>query len=193
MERLKVKPLYLIPSALTYMNMILGIMSIFIGMDGGFLSIKRASTCIILAAFTDKLDGYAARKLKATSDFGRELDSLSDMVSFGIAPILLGFSLIKSNLGSSYIIASIFYIGSAAFRLARFNIESEEEKITGLPITIAGAILAVKYLIDLFYGRSLSYGADIVWENNFLIISLSLLMLASFKFNKPNIIDKDLF
>lgn len=199
MERLKqvrerkLEEFYIIPTAITYMNMLFGILAIFISLIGGLRQIKSAGLLILFAAFTDKLDGYVARKFNMTSDFGRELDSLCDLVSFGLAPIIVGWRFGMGRMGSSAVLAGMIFIGTGIFRLARFNVEDSGDYIVGLPITVAGGVLAMKYVVDITYRMGNVYSMVLLRENLMLISLLSLLMIGRFKIKKPEIIDKDLF
>lgn len=181
---------YPLPASITYSNMFLGLLAIFASMAGDYHSLKYGGLLILAASLSDKLDGYMARKLNMTSDLGRELDSLCDLVSFGLAPMLLAWNMGMAGLGWNFILAASFYIGAGIFRLARYNVGDGGDYIAGLPITLAGGVLALKYLLDLGYrpGSVLA-----LRENLLLIIILGLLMVLDFKLKKPNIIDKDLF
>jgi CDP-diacylglycerol--serine O-phosphatidyltransferase len=97
----------------------------------------------LAAAFIDRYDGKIARKFNAVSLIGKELDSLADLVSFGVAPAMLAWKLSLLNYGIiSYLLLLVFPI-CGAFRLARFNISDFKSVYTGIPITIAGSLLAL--------------------------------------------------
>ncbi len=139
-----------VPSVFTVMNMVCGYVSIVMSGDGNFVT---ACWLIILAAFFDTIDGFIARITNGTSDFGFELDSLSDLVSFGAAPAYLVYKFGLEGLPgkAGIFISSILVIGSG-LRLARFNISVigyRKESFSGLPtpaqaLTIAGFILWMK-------------------------------------------------
>lgn len=177
--------LHILPNAITYANMSLGAIAIFISAASHPNNIKIASILILIAGITDKLDGYVARKMKATSKFGKELDSLCDLVSFGIAPILLWWNINKGLLGIRETLVSLVFIGCGAYRLARYNATKEDRYIVGLPITIAGMIVAAKQLIDISYRLKLVDQSIINIENMLIITLLSALMINSFKIKKP--------
>lgn len=128
-----------IPSILTSMNLLAGFMAIII--NDPFLS----PLIILTGAFFDMMDGLAARKLNASSDFGAELDSLADLVSFGVAPAFLYFHHVLS--GSNSIVSTIsvsFIVIFAALRLAKFNIDSEQKSsFTGLPSPASGIFFSM--------------------------------------------------
>lgn len=179
------KKFYVIPNTITYMNMFLGTIAIFIGIADNMNNIKIASILILIAGITDKLDGYVARKFDSTSKFGKELDSLCDLVSFGMAPAILWWSMSRGGLGLVEIAASISFIGAGIFRLARFNITKDDGYITGLPITIAGMIMAVKYIMDINFRYVLIVSNVINYENCIMMIVLSIMMISEFKIKKP--------
>ena len=116
-----------IPNLITMMSLIAGISSIKFSIQGNW---QLAVLMIMLAAFFDFFDGWVARKLKKSSQFGAELDSLSDFISFGLAPSLLINLCYTFKLGQIGWIFSLFYIVCAALRLARFTIENMKEKST---------------------------------------------------------------
>lgn len=182
---------HMIPCIITYINMSLGTMAIFVSMNHSPINIKIASILILVAGVTDKLDGFAARKLGATSSFGKELDSLCDLVSFGIAPVVLWWNMNKGLLGLNEALVSLFFIGSGIFRLARYNVTKEEKYIMGLPITIAGMIIGCKHLLDISYRLNFIDESTINIENILIMVLLSVLMVSSFKIKKPSL--KNLF
>jgi CDP-diacylglycerol---serine O-phosphatidyltransferase len=136
-----------VPSVFTVMNMVSGYGSIVMSSEGRFV---MAGWLIFLAAFFDTIDGFVARVTNGASEFGVELDSLSDLVSFGAAPAFLVYSFGLSRLGMplGLILSSLLMVGSG-LRLARFNISLigyHKESFSGLPtpaqaMTIASFIL----------------------------------------------------
>ena len=143
-----------IPNMITMMSLIAGISSIKFSIQGNW---KLAVLMIMLAAFFDFFDGWVARKLKKSSQFGAELDSLSDFISFGLDPSLLINLCYTFELGRIGWIFSLFYTVCAALRLARFNIENMKEQsktFVGIPSpAAAGIIMIPMYLafIDFQY------------------------------------------
>jgi CDP-diacylglycerol--serine O-phosphatidyltransferase len=139
---------------------------------------KWASLFILIAGLIDRYDGKVARYLNVSSDLGKELDSLADLVSFGVAPSILIFSLYNfMNLGAiGYMIVLIFPI-SGAYRLARYNSTSFEGTFMGVPITAAGSFMAFFSLLT--FKNASSSSLPII----FLII-LSYLMISKFKIKK---------
>ncbi|GLI82855.1 CDP-diacylglycerol--serine O-phosphatidyltransferase [Rossellomorea marisflavi] len=106
----------------------------------------QALLFIFIAALTDRFDGMVARKLNVESDLGKQLDSMSDIVSFGVAPAVLMYYAALQSLGVVGAFFMIFYIGCGAYRLARFNITDNAGYFTGLPITAAGCLVTLSYL-----------------------------------------------
>ena len=136
-----------IPNLITLMSLIAGISSIKFSIQVNW---KLAVLMIMLAAFFDFFDGWMARKLKKSSQFGAELDSLSDFISFGLAPSLLINLCFTHELGRIGWVISLFYIVCAALRLARFNIENMKEQskvFYGIPSPAAAGVI----MIPLYY------------------------------------------
>lgn len=126
-----------VPNLFTIGNLLCGVFSITFNMNG-FLEV--ASILIFLSAIFDLLDGRIARKLKVNSELGVELDSLADIVSFGVAPALLFHSIAEPSIFTS--IAFILFPTMGALRLARFSIKPTIGYFKGLPIPAAGLPLA---------------------------------------------------
>ncbi len=137
-----------IPNIFTFINLSFGILSLLETFKSNFF---LASIFILLAGLVDRYDGRIARYLNVSSDLGKELDSLADLVSFGVAPSVLTFLCYNFvNLGPKgiigYAILLIFPI-CGAFRLARYNATEFDGVFRGVPITIAGAVVALFILI----------------------------------------------
>ena len=159
-----------IPNLITLMSLIAGISSIKFSIQSNF---KIAVLMIMLAAFFDFFDGWMARKLKKSSQFGAELDSLSDFISFGLAPSLLINLSFTNELGRIGWVISLFYIICAALRLARFNIENmrEQSKVFyGIPSPAAAGII----MIPLY----LNFIEQIQFTINYPIVSALLIIFA---------------
>ena len=144
------KTRYLLPNILTLAGVCLGISSIKFSIDGNF---SLAVTLILFAAILDALDGRIARLVKGTSEFGKELDSLTDFVSFGIAPVFILYFWELNNYGKMGWAITLIYSVCCVLRLARFNLtkieETEEWKnnfFEGVP-SPAGVILILMPLI----------------------------------------------
>jgi len=117
-EKSKRRGIYLLPNLLTTGALFAGFYAVIAAMNGHF---EGASVAIFIAMILDGLDGRVARMTNTQSDFGAEYDSLSDMISFGIAPALIMYTWSLSSLGKIGWIASFVYVVGAALRLARFN------------------------------------------------------------------------
>lgn len=133
-----------IPSLLTIANLVLGVIAMLLSVQGYS---GNAALLVVIGMGLDGLDGRIARMLGAESAFGRELDSLSDVITFGVAPALIMFEVVLQNLGfAGFILAALFPV-CGALRLARFNVQQKSTNyFVGLPITAAGGILATMAL-----------------------------------------------
>ncbi|HEY4390538.1 MAG TPA: CDP-diacylglycerol--serine O-phosphatidyltransferase [Paenibacillus sp.] len=163
-----------IPNLFTLSNLFMGMIAIMLAMNGRY---SLASIMIIVAMLMDGLDGRVARALNAQSDFGKELDSLSDVVSFGVAPALIMYIIAFQNVqpGLAWAVTAIFPM-CGALRLARFNVQSGiPGYFIGLPIPAAGGVVAT---LALFHNN---IGAPYFIVTMLL---LSYLMVSSVKY--PN-------
>ncbi|MBZ4653137.1 MAG: CDP-diacylglycerol--serine O-phosphatidyltransferase [Peptococcaceae bacterium] len=135
----------LIPNIVTLANLFFGITSLWLTMESQY---KEAAVSILFAMVLDGMDGRLARRLHVTSDFGKELDSLSDLVSFGVAPALLTYGSILNNLGYWGLLIAIIFALCGAIRLARFNVLNIKTHFVGVPITICGPLMAIFVLLS---------------------------------------------
>ncbi len=140
------------PNLITLSNLSLGLVSLLIVSEPGATPdmLFIASFLVTFAAVTDRLDGKVARRLNAVSLLGKELDSLADLVSFGVAPIVAAWRLGLDTLGLAGALVCILYPLAGAFRLARFNSTAFDNVFTGMPITIAGALMSLVNLFNCF-------------------------------------------
>jgi len=150
--------IYLIPSLITLGNLAAGVMSILFAMQ---YHLSSAAWCVIAGIIMDMLDGRVARWTGATSQFGVELDSLCDLVSFGVAPAILMYQVALQPLGRPAYMIVVFFAMAAALRLARFNLRSQTGEVAahfvGLPVPAAAGILASFVLsYELFDDNSIS-------------------------------------
>ena len=156
----------ILPNMLTLIGVCIGLSSIKFALDEKF---ELAIIAIIFAALIDGLDGRIARLIKATSKVGKELDSLTDVISFGVAPSFVMYFWSLNNLGKFGWLLCLIYVVCVALRLARFNVNSNEEPswkdnfFEGVP-SPAGGILV---LMPLIFSLS---------EFDFLIISYNILV-----------------
>ena len=134
---------YLLPSLMTVTNLLCGYASVVYSTRGDF---DTAAVLIGVAMVVDVLDGFFARLTQSQSAFGAELDSLADVVSFGVAPAILAFTWGLWSLGRLGWAAGFIYVTAAAMRLARFNIQSaavtDKRYFAGLPSPAAAAVTA---------------------------------------------------
>lgn len=154
-----------IPNLFSLGNLLCGVFSITFTMNG-FQRI--ASLLIFLAAFLDLFDGRIARKLKVNNQVGVELDSLADVVSFGVAPALLFHTLAEPSWINP--IAFILYPTMGALRLARFNANPTVGYFMGIPITFAGLVMS---FMGLF-----------LYANPYFTILLAILMVSPIRIMK---------
>jgi CDP-diacylglycerol--serine O-phosphatidyltransferase len=136
------KGIYLLPNLLTTGALFCGFYAVLSGFSGEY---EWAAMAIFAAMIFDGLDGRVARMTNTQSDFGVQYDSLSDMVSFGVAPAVVAYGWGLTSLGKLGLAAAFVYASCAALRLARFNVQAElsdNKNFTGLPSPAAAAIVA---------------------------------------------------
>ena len=134
----------ILPSLFTVGNLFLGIVSIILAFDN---NVEYAAIMVIIGMLLDGLDGRIARLLNTQSEFGKELDSLSDVISFGVAPAFIMYVAVLNEMGAlGWGVTALFPI-AGALRLARFNVKpGVPGYFIGLPITAAGGVLATMTL-----------------------------------------------
>lgn len=159
-------------NVLTLANLSLGGFAIIVGMNG---NLNLSLLLIFIAALADRFDGMVARKFNIESELGKQLDSMSDIISFGVAPALLIYQGILSEFGAPGAFFTVFYIGCGAFRLARFNISESNGYFTGLPITAAGVLATLSFLAISFLPPQTFL---------FIMMILSFLMVSPFRLKK---------
>ena len=178
-NRTKIK--HSLPNMLTFINLSLGIIALLLAFQGEPI---QASLLVMVAALTDRFDGKVARMLDCTSELGKELDSLSDLVSFGVAPIVICWNISFMALGPlGFLLAVIFPI-AGAFRLARYNVTTFNNVFSGVPITIAGAFLSIANLYNSFaiIGKNYTIVNTIIVA--ILVVLLSYLMISKIQIKK---------
>ena len=173
------KTRYLLPNILTLGGVCLGISSIKFSIDGNY---NLAVTLILFAAILDTLDGRIARLIKGTSEFGKELDSLTDFVSFGIAPVFVLYFWELSNYGKLGWAITLIYSVCCVLRLARFNLtkvdENQEWKknfFEGIPSPAGGLLILMPLIYDL---TDLNIGFDIKILTPYLTIAIAILLVS---------------
>lgn len=178
-ERLHGKS-FVIPSLITMVAIFCGFLAIISAIKGDFV---YSVHCVIVAMVLDALDGRVARRLNATSEFGREFDSLSDIVSFGVAPAVLVYSWAFSTLADEFgVLVCFIFVVCSATRLARFNVVAASEDTTGgfsgLPTPAAAAVLVCPvYLFPAPVSEPI-----VIFLVMAFCISISLLMVSSFSY-----------
>ena len=173
------KTRYLLPNILTLGGVCLGISSIKFSIDGNF---SLSVTLILLAAILDALDGRIARLIKGTSEFGKELDSLTDFVSFGIAPVLILYFWELNSYGKLGWAIALIYSVCCVLRLARFNltkIENQQEWknnfFEGVPSPAGGILILMPLIYEL---TDFSLNIDIKIFTPFLTVLIALLLVS---------------
>ena len=169
-----------LPSGLTLGNLFCGVFAIVSASRGQF---DFAGLLIVLGGVADALDGRVARATGSGSRFGSELDSLVDIITFGVAPALIMYFAVLNREGWEWLIA-FFYVTCAAIRLARFNVEQAgraKRYFHGLPSPAAGMTLATYY----WFSQSTLYNetilGDLPWHFwlRFLMLALAFLMISN--------------
>ncbi|QTF93316.1 CDP-diacylglycerol--serine O-phosphatidyltransferase, partial [Halomonas sp. BM-2019] len=141
-KKVRRKGIYLLPNLFTTSALFAGFFAVVAGINGDFTA---AAVAIFIAMVLDGLDGRVARMTNTQSAFGAEYDSLSDMLSFGVAPALVAFTWILQDIGKTGWVVAFLYVACAALRLARFNVQigSVDKKwFIGLPSPSAAALVA---------------------------------------------------
>lgn len=204
-----------IPNLFTLLNLFLGVTAIIFILQTGqaivFINefgysvvdlpekITWGSILIFCAAGVDFLDGFLARLFKATSPMGKQLDSLSDVVSFGVAPSLIMYQLLRItyaqqkdglDISIAFLLPALLIAGAAAWRLAKFNLdESQQFSFKGLPTPAAGLFIASLPLILQTPSETYNIADYVInkWVLYLVILVISFLMISnlplmSFKF-----------
>jgi len=191
--RPRLRRVYILPNLFTALNLFLGVMAIY-SIGGG--EIEKACWLIVGAAVLDGLDGLVARLTHTQSDFGLQFDSLSDVVSFGVAPSLAAFYMMD-DMGSEHHrlvmgVCGLFAV-CGALRLARYNVQvktSERKGFLGLPIP--GAALGIVFLILMILEHQLNpngrkrvvLGTFVSSIMPFVVLGMALLMVSEVPYPK---------
>lgn len=189
------RPINVLASVMTTMNLYCGVTSIFASMG---LEFEKAAYCILAGVIFDTLDGFVARLTHSTSEFGKELDSLCDVVTFGVAPAVLVFAAYlppesfrdliipmraESIVGKSGSFAGIIFAICAALRLARYNTfqATRRDSFVGLPSPAAGCTIATFVLFLQYFEQKLEvmkFGALAYYALGPMAVVLALLMVS---------------
>ena len=168
----------ILPNMLTLIGVCIGLTSIRFALDGKF---EFAIVAIIIAAIIDGLDGRIARLIKGTSKVGKELDSLTDMISFGVAPAFIMFFWKMDTLGRFGWLLCLVYVICVALRLARFNINSNQEPswrdnfFEGVPSPAGGILVLTPLIISLTDFNFIQLNYSFITPILFIITSLLLI------------------
>jgi CDP-diacylglycerol--serine O-phosphatidyltransferase len=209
MQKQRLNYIAVLPSLITLLNGVCGFASIIFASKGSF---GLSGYMLLLAMIADMLDGRVARMSKNTSSFGGQLDSLCDMISFGLAPAFLMYSLLDNKLNIAQLtilkrfiwLAGATYISCAAIRLARFNVENEEDEsahmnFIGLPTPAAAGVIASlvilyeKEILPLITSDSGPYvilGDIIIYALPFLMLGVAILMVSRIQY--PHIVNQNI-
>jgi CDP-diacylglycerol---serine O-phosphatidyltransferase len=188
-----------LPNILTLINLSFGVLAILAAsaadrtsMSGGNSDISLiyvSCLFVILAALFDRFDGRLARRLGVASELGKQLDSLCDLISFGVAPAVIAWKLSFAFLPilisqlPGYLIALVFPI-AGAFRLARFNLQDDCGHFQGIPITLAGFILTLLNLFNAFMFGQGRFNWINILGSMILMVILSVLMISKIRIRK---------
>ncbi len=192
-----------IPNLFTLLNLCMGCIAIVLILQTGETILNQqglewkiylpekiwwASLCIFIAAIIDFLDGFVARLLKSTSEMGKQLDSLSDVVSFGVAPGLILFQLLRISFAAEpggldipmyWMLPALLLPMAAAWRLARFNLDTiDRGHFVGLPVPAAGLLIAVLPLLMPYNPFDVQVVIINMWFLYTLIGAISWLMVS---------------
>lgn len=162
----------ILPSLCTLANLVFGLIALVLMFDG---RPDWAAVFIVVGMLFDGFDGRLARFLNVSSEFGKQLDSLSDLVTFGVAPAMLAYVTNLHQFGTTWgLIAMLPFPVMGALRLARFNVLTVGDGFfVGVPITLAGGLLALTLLYSDYIGR---------WLVLAVVLLLSWLMISTFHY-----------
>ncbi len=168
----------ILPNMLTLIGVCIGLTSIRFALDGKF---EFAVIAIILAAIIDGLDGRIARLIKGTSKVGKELDSLTDMISFGVAPAFIMYFWKLNTLGRFGWLLCLIYVICVALRLARFNINTgqapswRDNFFEGVPSPAGGILVLTPLIFSITSFNLLKLEYEIIVPTFFIVTSLLLI------------------
>ena len=178
----------ILPNMLTLIGVCIGLTSIRFALDGRF---ELAIIAIIFAALIDGLDGRIARLIKGTSKVGKELDSLTDMISFGVAPAFIMYFWNLNSLGRFGWLLCLVYVICVALRLARFNVNSNQDAswkdnfFEGVPSPAGGILVLTPLIISLSGFDYFQINMDIIVPTFFIATSFLLISkFPSYSFKK---------
>lgn len=173
------KGIYILPNAFTLMGMFGGFLAIIYAIKGNF---PVAAWAVMVAMVFDGLDGFVARLTGSATRFGIELDSLSDLVAFGVAPAIIIFQISINAFGRLGWVGAFLYVACGALRLARYNVQmvtAERKSFMGLPIPGAAVIISTLVL----FADDLHIDLYDKWLVLVLTYVLALFMVSTLRFH----------
>ena len=168
----------ILPNILTLIGVCIGLSSIKFALDSKY---EIAVIAIFFAALIDGLDGRIARLIKATSKVGKELDSLTDVISFGVAPAFIMYFWSLNNIGKFGWLLCLIYVVCVVLRLARFNVQSNEEAswkdnfFEGVPSPAGGILVLMPLIYSLSELKFLNINYNFIVPVFFILVSLLLI------------------
>ena len=168
----------ILPNIMTLVGVCIGLTSIKFAFDGRF---ELSVIAVLIAAIIDGLDGRIARLIKATSKVGKELDSLTDVISFGVAPAFIMYFWALNNIGRFGWLISLIYVVCVALRLARFNVSSggdpswRDNFFEGIPSPAGGVLVLMPLIYSFSEVQFFSLNKDIAVPSLFVVISFLLI------------------
>ena len=180
------KAMFVLPNLFTVSSIFCGFYAIVLASSmRGPTALYQATQAIFFAVFFDMADGRVARMTRTQSEFGVQLDSLADVISFGVAPAVIVYSWALRSLGLGGVVVAFIYIACGAIRLARFNVLAARAQNTsgnyfiGLPIPLAAGVLASLVMVHQRTAAPVGARAThILW----LIVVLSYLMISNVRY-----------
>ncbi len=180
------RALFVLPTLFTLSSVLMGLISVTSAAEGNY---RLSAITIFFAFLFDAIDGRVARLTRTQSKFGIQIDSLADVISFGVAPALLVYqALLRGPLGGGMLdlglVVAFLYVAAGAVRLARYNVQAERKPgpvtmFTGLPIPAAAGCLA-----GMVFGLA-SEGGTLGWAPALaFLLLLAVLMVSTVKFRK---------
>jgi len=168
----------ILPNIMTLVGVCIGLTSIKFAFDGRF---ELSVIAVLIAAIIDGLDGRIARLIKATSKVGKELDSLTDVISFGVAPAFIMYFWALDNIGRFGWLISLIYVVCVALRLARFNVSTGGEPswrdnfFEGIPSPAGGVLVLMPLIYSFSEVQFITINKNIIVPSLFIIISILLI------------------
>lgn len=190
-----------LPNFITLINLSFGVSAILVAASTDKFNLLQrgddvnliyfSSLFVMAAALTDRFDGKLARRLNATSEMGKQLDSLCDLISFGVAPAVIAWKLHFTSATPLFVggqligfVVMLIYPIAGAIRLARFNVQDDTTVFLGVPITLAGSVLTLLNLLNTYLFLRGDFGLINIISCIVLMVILSFLMLSRITISK---------